>query len=51
MAKKKKEEVWVLEYPVKNKALRFYGDVMILLGSLFTRHGLRFGGTYRLEDE
>ena len=51
MAKKKKEVEWVLEYPVKNKVLRFYGDVMLLLGTVITRHGLRFGGIYKVEDE
>ena len=52
MAKKKKEEPkWVLVYPVKNKALRFFGDVMLLIGGWFTTTGLKYGGIYMLEDE
>lgn len=39
----------VLTYPVKNKALRFFGDVMLLIGSLFTNVGLRYGGVYEYE--
>ena len=38
-----------LVYPVKNRFLRFYGDVVLLLGSIFTHHGLKFGGVYEYE--
>jgi hypothetical protein len=41
----------VLKYPTTNKFLRFFGDVMLLIGSIFTRVGLRYGGVYEYEFE
>jgi len=39
----------LLVYPTENKVLRFYGDTMLLIGSLFTNLGLRYGGVYEYE--
>jgi len=57
-SKKKKEKNLVekidqtlLTYPTENKFLRFYGDTMLLIGSLFTNVGLRYGGVYEYEFE
>jgi len=36
-------------YPTNNKVLRFFGDLMLLIGSWFTTIGLRYGGVYELE--
>ena len=41
----------LLVYPTKNKALQFFGDTMLLIGSLFTSVGLRYGGVYEYEYE
>jgi len=41
----------LLTYPTNNKVLRFYGDIMLLIGSLFTNVGLRYGGVYEYEFE
>ena len=51
--KKKKEKIdqTLLAYPTNNKVLRFYGDTMLLIGSLFTNVGLRYGGVYEYEFE
>ena len=38
-----------LVYPTKNKALRFFGDVMLLIGSWFDHVGMRYGGMYEME--
>jgi hypothetical protein len=38
-----------LVYPTKNKALRFFGDVMLLIGSWFDHVGMRYGGMYEVE--
>lgn len=38
-----------LIYPTNNKALRFFGDVMLLIGSWFTAVGMRYGGLYEVE--
>ena len=55
---KKKEPILVeqidqalLTYPTENKVLRFFGDTMLLIGSLFTNVGLRYGGVYEYEFE
>jgi hypothetical protein len=40
-----------LVYPTNNRVLRFYGDVMLLIGSLVTNVGLRYGGVYEYEFE
>jgi len=57
-SKKKKEKNIVekidqtlLTYPTENKFLRFFGDTMLLIGSLFTNVGLRYGGVYEYEFE
>ena len=36
-------------YPTNNRFLRFYGDVMLTLGSWFTHKGIRYGGLYEVE--
>jgi hypothetical protein len=41
----------LLVYPTKNKVLRFFGDTMLVIGSLFTNVGLRYGGVYEYEFE
>lgn len=41
----------LLTYPTDNKFLRFFGDTMLLIGSLFTNVGLRYGGVYEYEFE
>jgi hypothetical protein len=41
----------LLVYPTKNKVLRFFGDTMLVIGSLFTHVGLRYGGVYEYELE
>lgn len=41
----------LLTYPTNNRVLRFFGDVMLLIGSLFTNIGLRYGGVYEYEFE
>jgi len=41
----------LLQYPTNNKVLRFFGDVMLLIGSVFTDIGLRYGGVYEYEFE
>jgi hypothetical protein len=41
----------LLTYPTENKVLRFFGDTMLLIGSLFTNVGLRYGGVYEYEFE
>lgn len=41
----------ILTYPTNNRLLRFFGDVMLLIGSLFTNVGLRYGGVYEYEFE
>ena len=38
-----------LVYPTDNKALRFFGDVMILISGWFLNIGLRYGGLYEYE--
>ena len=38
-----------LVYPTNNKALRFFGDVMIMIGSWFLHIGMRYGGMYEFE--
>jgi hypothetical protein len=41
----------LLQYPTNNKVLRFFGDTMLLIGSIFTNVGLRYGGVYEYEFE
>jgi hypothetical protein len=41
----------VLTYPTTNRFLQFFGDTMLLIGSLFTNVGLRYGGVYEYEFE
>ena len=41
----------LLQYPTNNKVLRFFGDTMLLIGSIFTDIGLRYGGVYEYEFE
>lgn len=41
----------LLTYPTNNKVLRFFGDVMLLIGSVFTTIGLRYGGVYEYTFE
>ena len=48
---KEKMNQSLLVYPTTNKVLRFYGDTMLLIGSLFTNVGLRYGGVYEYEFE
>jgi hypothetical protein len=48
MTNKKSKEPQLV-YPVKNRFLRFYGDVVLLIGSLFTNHGIKYGGVYEYE--
>ena len=50
-SKKVKEKIdpAILTYPTKNRLLQFFGDVMLLIGSLFTNVGLRYGGIYEYE--
>jgi hypothetical protein len=38
-----------LIYPTNNKALRFFGDVMIMIGSWILHIGMRYGGMYEYE--
>lgn len=38
-----------LVYPTNNRALRFFGDVMLLIGSWFNEVGIRYGGLYEVE--
>jgi len=38
-----------LIYPTNNKALRFFGDVMLLIGNWFDNIGMRYGGLYEYE--
>ena len=40
-----------LIYPTNNKALRFFGDVMIVIGSWILHIGMRYGGVYEYEFE
>jgi hypothetical protein len=40
-----------LVYQTNNKVLRFFGDVMLLIGSWFTAIGIRYGGLYEMEFE
>jgi hypothetical protein len=41
----------LLKYPTDKKILRFFGDTMLLIGSVFTNIGLRYGGVYEYEFE
>ena len=41
----------LLTYPTENKFLQFFGDTMLLIGSIFTNIGLRYGGVYEYEFE
>lgn len=38
-----------LIYPTNNKALRFFGDVMIMVGSWILHIGMHYGGMYEVE--
>lgn len=49
--RKKKVKEPQLVYPVNNKVLRFYGDVILLLAHYLTRHGLNYGGVYEYDLE
>ena len=40
-----------LVYPTNNKALRFFGDVMIMVSSWILDIGMRYGGMYEVEFE
>jgi hypothetical protein len=40
-----------LIYPTNNRALRFFGDVMIMVGSWILNIGMRYGGMYEYEFE
>jgi len=40
-----------LVYPTTNKFLRFFGDVMIVIGSWILHIGMRYGGMYEYEFE
>ena len=40
-----------LVYPTDNKALRFFGDVMLTIGQWFMNIGIRYGGLYEFEFE
>jgi hypothetical protein len=40
-----------LVYPTDNRALRFFGDVMIMISSWFLHIGMRYGGLYEMEFE
>ena len=48
---KEKMDQSLLVYPTTNKVLRFFGDTMLLIGTLFTNVGLRYGGVYEYEFE
>ena len=48
---KEKMNQSLLVYPTTNKVLRFFGDTMLLVGTLFTNVGLRYGGVYEYEFE
>ena len=41
----------LLKYPTDKKILQFFGDTMLLIGSIFTNIGLRYGGVYEYEFE
>jgi hypothetical protein len=38
-----------LVYGTNNRFLRFFGDVMLLIGSWFDQVGMRYGGLYEVE--
>ena len=40
-----------LIYPTNNRALRFFGDVMLTLGTWFVSVGSKYGGLYEFEFE
>lgn len=40
-----------LVYSTDNKALRFFGDVMLTIGQWFMDIGIRYGGLYEFEFE
>ena len=40
-----------LVYSTNNKALRFFGDVMLTLGTWFVSVGSKYGGLYEFEFE
>ena len=40
-----------LVYPTDNKALRFFGDVMLTIGTWFVSVGSNYGGLYEFEFE
>lgn len=49
--KKKKVKEPELIYPVNNKVLRLYGDVILVLAHYLTMHGLKYGGVYEYDFE
>jgi len=49
--KSKKPKEPQLVYPVQNKVLRFYGDVILVIAHYLTMHGLNYGGVYEYDLE